>query len=549
MRKAILVAMVGTCTACRAPTEITLELTTDVPCASLSDVAITTGPATAPEGSAFTVLTSQCDAATGRIGSLVLVPSGASDDAVAIKVTARVQQAGDPATGPCVAPYGPSCIVARRTLRYLPHTPLTLPVPLSRSCVGLPCAPNETCDRGVCRPVDECGETGCASPDGGSPPETVQGCGDMRGLQAGAQWPMLGYCPARIGRSPFKGPHGSQPVVTPIALNHGPLTSPVIDASGTVYVAGQSALVALDPELTIATQTWQLEGDTENDQTDTSPVIAQDGTVWIGTATGKLYAATTTGSTRHDVAFFFGTPVIDPSGTIIFPATTEPTETKQSLRGVAADGATVFDVLVEEAPLHSVPARGWDGSLFVGTLGQLLVTVQPPDQHTFSDLGAPVNDFEPPLVHPSGLVLAEVGGADHMQLAAFDAKGNFVWKVELPGGNNLSNGAAVGPQGGVFASTAQGLAVVDVAVQAVVRGIDFGDPTASTRLPTIDADGIVYVTKGATIYAIDPSADTNPIFSVPGPNDLPFESSPAIGKNGWVYVASTDGSVYGIHDL
>jgi outer membrane protein assembly factor BamB len=544
MRTAILVAMAGTCTACRAPTEITLELTTDVPCASLSDVAITVGAsATEVEGSASTVVTSQCDPATGRIGSLVLVPSGGTDDAVAIRVTARVLQAGDPATGPCVAPYGPSCIVARRWLRYLPHTPVTLPVPLARSCAGLPCAPDETCDRGVCRSTEQCGEAGCETPDGGSPPVVVQGCGDMRGLQAGAQWPMLGYCPARIGRSPFHGPHGPLPVVSSIALNHGPLTSPVIDAAGMIYVAGDTALVALGPDLSLQwTQT--INGPTENGQTDTSPVLAQDGTVWVGSATHQLWAVTPGEARPYAVDFFFGTPVIDPAGTLIFP-----TGAGETLRGVSPDGATVFDVPVATPPaLHSVPARGWDGSVFVGTVGQLLVTVQPPAHYETSDLGPPINDFEPPLVHPSGLVLAEVGGADHMQLAAFDAKGKFVWKVELPGGNNLSNGAAVGPEGEVLASTAQGLAVVDVGAQALVRGLDFGDPNASTRLPTVGADGIVYVTKGASLYAVDPSADTNPIFTIPAESVSPFESSPAIGKNGWLYVTSTEGFVYAIHD-
>src|SRR5512137_2909405 len=101
MRKAILGVLLGCSAACREPTQITLEITTDVPCDKLSDVAITTGPTTAGvEGSAITLLTSKCDKATGRIGSLVVVPSGSVDDAVAIKVTGRVMQKGDATTGP-----------------------------------------------------------------------------------------------------------------------------------------------------------------------------------------------------------------------------------------------------------------------------------------------------------------------------------------------------------------------------------------------------------------------------------------------------------------
>ena len=526
------------CVACREPTQITLEITTDVPCDSLSDVAITTGATTVDaEGRPVTVVTSRCDKSTGRIGSLVIVPSGSVDDAVAITVTGRVTKPGDPPAGPCVAPYGPSCIVLRRFLKYVPHTRLTMPVSLARSCAGLPCLPDETCDQGACRPVGDCGASGCASPDGGTPPVLVPGCGDMRGLQVGAQWPMLGYCPTRISRSPFNGPQSSGPVLVSAPLPHGALTSPVIDAAGTVYVAGDDALVALNPDLTVK-WTQPIKGPTQNLQTDTSPVIAADGTVWVGSSTQDLWAVRQGAAKAYSVGFYFGSPVIEPSGALVFPS-----GVGGALHGVDAAGNVLFDLPVA-ATLHTVPARGLDGSIFVGTTGQKMVTMRPSRTLAIADVGAAYSDFETPLVHPSGLVLATVGGGQSAHLAAFDAAGKFVWIVDLQSPAGGSNGAAVGPDGLVYASTGDGVTTVNVLTQQVTPLPPLSTFRASTRTPSIGADGMVYVAKADTLYAVD--ALGNQVFSVtPGPI---LGSSPAIGKNGWLYFTDATTSVYGIHD-
>ena len=319
----------------------------------------------------------------------------------------------------------------------------------------------------------------------------------MRGLQDGAQWPMLGYCPTRISRGPFNGPQTTGPLVDFVALGHGPLTSPVIDADGNVYVAGDDAIVALRPDLS-PWWTQKINGPTYNFQTDTSPVVAKDGTVWVGSATHELWAATQGAVRSYSVGFFFGSPVIDPSGTLIFP-----TGAGESLRGVDATGKQLFDVPVQGATLHTAPARGWDGSIFVGTVGQVLAAVRPPKDFMLGDMGGPASDFETPLVHPSGLVLAEVGGGQSMQLAAFDVTGKFAWKIDIPGATNFSNGAAVGADGLVYTSTSEGIVIVDVGAKQVTGIFPLDTAPEATRTPSLGADGTIYVTKGPTLYGLE----------------------------------------------
>lgn len=136
-----------TAVACLEPTAITLQLSTDVPCSSLQGVTITVGSTGDYETKAPATETSTCSP-DGTIGSLVLVPSGSKDAEIAIRVVAGYGQTADS----CEAPgYGSGCIVARRILHYLPHTPLTLPVAMRKACAGVPCTPNQTCVDGVCK--------------------------------------------------------------------------------------------------------------------------------------------------------------------------------------------------------------------------------------------------------------------------------------------------------------------------------------------------------------------------------------------------------------
>ena len=78
--------------------------------------------------------TSQCT--PGNIGTLSVVPGGMNDPLVSIEIAESVGIALED----CVPPYtfdasfGTGCIVARRSLRYDPHTPLTLPNTRSIRC-------------------------------------------------------------------------------------------------------------------------------------------------------------------------------------------------------------------------------------------------------------------------------------------------------------------------------------------------------------------------------------------------------------------------------
>ena len=130
---------------CRAPTQITMVLSTDIACADLRGVSVTVGNLGEVETKTETTSTTSCTDG-GELGSLVVVPSGGTGDTVAIKIVAGYKR--DPEQ--CTPPYGAGCIVARRALHFLPRSPFRINVPLRGSCDDLPCAEAQTCVAGRC---------------------------------------------------------------------------------------------------------------------------------------------------------------------------------------------------------------------------------------------------------------------------------------------------------------------------------------------------------------------------------------------------------------
>jgi formylglycine-generating enzyme required for sulfatase activity len=136
---------------CRTATQVTVELTTEVACDEMPSTEVQVGKLGSDiETRPASVATSACRA-PGRIGSFVIVPSGDASGEFAVKVVlahGRTVESCTVAQGTPGAFAG--CIVARRALRFIPHTELTLPIELRQDCDGIVCDPKKTCVRGAC---------------------------------------------------------------------------------------------------------------------------------------------------------------------------------------------------------------------------------------------------------------------------------------------------------------------------------------------------------------------------------------------------------------
>jgi hypothetical protein len=151
-------------------------MTTDVPCGDLREASITVGSLDALEARPPLATGTACDPTTGTIGTLVLVPSGAKDAEFAVRVVVGI---GDSADGCAASHYVGGCIVARRVMRFVPGTPLELPIAMRLDCKDVPCGLTETCvngscvsarvpDPAACKDGDACGESHLLPDDGGA---------------------------------------------------------------------------------------------------------------------------------------------------------------------------------------------------------------------------------------------------------------------------------------------------------------------------------------------------------------------------------------------
>lgn len=172
---AVALAVLWAPCACQGATAIVVDVTTDLPCGTPRAAHVTTtisvGPLSGLDGRPPSATTTRCDPKTGRIGSLVVVPSGADDAEVAVRVLTAVDRT--PAECDLAGASDPrGCIVARRALRFLPHDTLEVPIAITEACDGVVCASDETCSDGGCAPATMDSSPSCASSgtcdDGGS---------------------------------------------------------------------------------------------------------------------------------------------------------------------------------------------------------------------------------------------------------------------------------------------------------------------------------------------------------------------------------------------
>jgi len=145
--------------------------------------------------------TLRCDPSTGRIGSIVVVPSGEKDSEFAIRVVTGMTMSPDD----CVrSGYLGGCVVARRALGFIPHQSLELPIRMEASCLDVPCGKTETCHSGSCVSASIPNPRDCAEPAGCDvAPDTSGGGngGDSSGGGSGGMTSAAGMASATGGSS------------------------------------------------------------------------------------------------------------------------------------------------------------------------------------------------------------------------------------------------------------------------------------------------------------------------------------------------------------
>ncbi|HEU4532806.1 MAG TPA: hypothetical protein VFS00_01765, partial [Polyangiaceae bacterium] len=142
----------GLALACQDPTQVTVRISTNVPCARVNGVSLTVGAHGTLEDKPPSDSWTTCDPATETIGTVAVVPRGGDDEELGMKLVLAVTKGrAEDCRADDDPPYD-GCVVARRTMRLLRHQTLYVSVPLDVDCRRTPCDRDSTCYRaGICR--------------------------------------------------------------------------------------------------------------------------------------------------------------------------------------------------------------------------------------------------------------------------------------------------------------------------------------------------------------------------------------------------------------
>lgn len=388
-------------------------------------------------------------------------------------------------------------------------------------------------------------ETTPPNPDADVPLGEI--CGDAKGLEENAPWPLRGGCPKRGGLSGGTGPRNAtlnwtipmpaaetSPAidaervlwvgtaagdVVAITLNgtvqathrtSGPVrSSPVRNAAGLTVVGASDGLYALDRFGAVLDAGTDDAGDGGDEAgagaraarvawkrplaaIGSSPVVGSDGTIYVGTSDGKLVAVAADGAavkwtaTTNDTGG--SSPALATNGTIYVGST------DKKLYAIAPDGAVKwsFDAA---ASIAGSPCVGGDETIYVGGADGKLHAVTPEGKEKWSyAAGGPITGT--PAVR-GGVVY--VGSDDKSLHAVSSVDGKKKWAYATLGevGTPVIGSDALvyvgSSDGKLYAITASGLLFFAVNVKGKIRGA-----------PALGDDGTLFVTSDTGIHSIGP---------------------------------------------
>ena len=529
------VATLATIEACRAPTEIRLHVTTRFDCSLIGTTGVTVA---AGEGITDGAVTTTSRACKERdVGTLVVVPSGAGNH-VTLEVITMLGGTLD-GNGRC-AEGTPGCIHARRSLAFIPHAPIDVPVVLDDQCAGIPCGVNETCDRGRC--IDATcpdGQTSCTlgvdggsaeggGPEGGSYAAT---CGELTYLRAGAPYPMSLGCGGDFAVSSASGPKTapSKETIVPVG---GDGIDAVIDETNVGYVVTMAgAVVAIDLANPNPVKWTGAIGTTSL----ASTLLAADGTIHVGGADAVTPFARDGGKGSPAPAAGLRSDLgLGPGGLLAYVTNANVIETKRLGAGMAPGPSYALS-----APSNYPHPFSANGKLWCGAGDGTLRVIEPTTMTEIDrvKLGQAASYEVSAANGPDGRVRAlwVEDGSGKAIVGAIDATTRkIVWQVALDKPNTAAT---------LLGITLDGITwVADSATSVTTydpNGAKIATMYNDASYPTFDVDGYFYAggATGLTAY------DAKGVVRWTTKFQHGFRAI-TVGKGGILLATSTDGNAY-----
>jgi len=360
-------------------------------------------------------------------------------------------------------------------------------------------------------------------------------------------WPTYSHDNRHTGQSPYNTRDNPMNIQWKFEANYlGFQSSPVIDQDGILYIGARDHyLYALNPD---GSQRWRCNiGDWASD----SAALAADGTIYIGSLDNKLYAINPNGTLKwrfHAEDSIFGAPTIAMDGTIYF-GITGPGYYTGWVYAVNPDGTEKWHTDVGDY-VYCTPALAKDGTMYITSNDRYLYALHPEDgsvlwkYRTSAGLGEPSIGNDGTIYVPS----------HDDYLYAINPDGTLRWKIEI--GTGSSDTPAIGNDGTIYIGELYFYAInPDGTIKWTYEGWEHWEYEVTSSAYAISADDLIYfvATKGSghggDLFALN--CDDGSLFwrKNIAPNCYQL-AQPVIGGDGTVYIGSefvgdsTDGYLY-----
>jgi len=352
-------------------------------------------------------------------------------------------------------------------------------------------------------------------------------------------WPMFGRDARHTGRSPNGASGNFLYEKWKIRLDAMvSFSSPAIDNNGTIYIGSwYGTLFAINPN---GTEKWKFETPDWNSDM-TSPAIGDDGTIYIASKNSYLYALYQNGTEKWRCKLkrhIISSPAIADDGTIYIGA-------DEYFYAVYPNGTIKWQFVTGNA-IKSSPAIGQDGTVYISSHDGNLYALFPENGTLKWKVRLGGYIYSSPAVDENGIIYVGNGGMHtYPDLCAVYPDGTVKWKHHIS--NLLASfygGPVTGEDGVVYASVNYNLHAFNHDGSTRWK-FEIWEEYSS---PAIANNGNIY-----TMRAGDYGGDSN-IMSLISPNGeeissvhlypdvnydyAVFGSSPAIGPDGTVYVGS-----------
>jgi eukaryotic-like serine/threonine-protein kinase len=266
-----------------------------------------------------------------------------------------------------------------------------------------------------------------------------------------------------------------------------------------------------------------------------SPAFALDGTVYVGSTDGKLYAVDNKGKKKWDFATkdkVYSSPTIGVDGTVYVGSGT-------NLYAISPDGKLKWE-FEAGGVVNSIPVIGADGTIYFECEDGELYALKPDGTKRWGfATGGGMSGK--PAIDSNGTIY--VGSRDK-KLYAIKPNGTKKWEITTS--DEVKTSPAIGTDGTIYiTSGAKRLYAVkpDGTIKWEYKLDEklYGGTVYSS--PTIGTDGTIYVGSGGSgVYAIKSDGTKKWKFDTDGI----VIAAPAVGADGTIYVGSADNKLYAI---